>query len=86
MTDPLEHDVREALRRKAASVPNRATERLSSIDYNPRTASWQPTCGGAIASFTRTVRRLRPWADSAFMRQNWTHIEVAQDDSRGRRD
>ena len=51
MTGPLENDVINALRRKANSVPDAAIERLSSIDYNPRTASWQRAVRVAMANF-----------------------------------
>ena len=61
MTDPLEDDVREALHRKAKSVPDQATERLCSTDYNPRSASWQQV-RAFLASLTRAVRR-RPLED-----------------------
>jgi hypothetical protein len=56
MADPLENDVREALRNKARSVPDQALERVSSIDYNPRTAGWQQAVRVAIANLMGGVR------------------------------
>ena len=57
MTDPLEDEVREALYRKAKSVPDQAIERLSSIDYNPRTASWRQAVRAILDNLTRAFRQ-----------------------------
>jgi hypothetical protein len=57
MTDPLEDEVREALHRKAKSVPDQAIERLSSTDYNARSSSWRQAVRAFLASLTRAVRR-----------------------------
>jgi hypothetical protein len=59
MTDPLENDVREALRHKACFVPDQSIERVSSIDYDPRAARWPQTVRAAIANFIDGVRRCR---------------------------
>jgi hypothetical protein len=56
MTDPLEDDVREALHRRAKSVPDEVIERLSSTDYNPRTPSWRHAVRAFLVSLTRVVR------------------------------
>ena len=59
MTDPLENDVRDALRHNARFVPDQAIERLSSIDYHPRAASWPRTLRIAIVNSIDRVRRCR---------------------------
>lgn len=56
MTDPLEHEIREALHREAESVPVQAIERVCSTDYKPRTANWQQAVRASLATLTRAVR------------------------------
>jgi hypothetical protein len=59
MTDPLENDVRDALRHNAHFVPDQAIDRVSSIDYHPRAASWAKIVRVAIVNSIEGVRRCR---------------------------